>query len=189
MGDRHSDIELVRRTKASDQEAFKLLFEQYQPLLFRQVLFMTRDEEAAHDIVQETFYRIWQRRSSLNPRLSFLAYAIRIGGNLARDVARHRRTRQRLDGQLPAPERFERDDPEEALSLTLLRERLTAVINDSLPERCRTIFLLNRFENLSNQEIAALLGISVRTVEHQMNRALRVLRRELRPYVGVAGRR
>jgi RNA polymerase sigma-70 factor (ECF subfamily) len=183
MGDTLRDIELIARTKVSDQEAFKSLFEQYQPVLFRHVLFMTRDEEAAHDIVQETFVRIWQKRSSLKPALSFLAYALRIGGNLARDFARRRRTRKRLDEHVPPPARSERDDPEESLKLSLLGERLTAIVNDQLPERCRKVFLLGRFENLSNQEIADLLGISVRTVEHQMNRALRMLRRSLRPYL------
>lgn len=177
------DSELIKRTRASDQEAFRLLFEKYQPVLFRQILFMTGEEDSAHDIVQETFVRIWTNRARLQPGLSLLAYAVRIGGNLARDLARQRRRHERLKDQVPSPARVDDHDPEEALHRSALAERLTAVVNDQLPERCRTVFLLNRFENLTNQEIAELLGISVRTVEHQLNKALRIVRREFRPTV------
>jgi RNA polymerase sigma-70 factor (ECF subfamily) len=178
-----TDTELISRTKASDQEAFRLLFERYQPVLFRQILFMTGEADAAHDIVQESFLRIWESRSRLKPELSILAYAVRIGGNLARDLARRRRRHERLEGRVPPPARTENHDPEEVLHRSLLEARLSAVVNERLPERCRTVFLLSRFENLNNREIAVLLGISVRTVEHQMNRALRILRRNLRPFV------
>ena len=188
MDEGTQDIELIVRTKASDQEAFRLLYEKHQPVLFRQILFMTGEEEAAHDIVQETFFRIWENRSHLQPGLSLLAYAVRIGGNLARDLARRRRRHERLREQVPPPDRADNHDPEEAIHHSALAERLTAVVHDQLPERCRTVFLLNRFENLSNQEIAGLLGISVRTVEHQLNKALRIVRRELRPDLGVRGK-
>jgi RNA polymerase sigma-70 factor (ECF subfamily) len=179
VGERVSDRELLQRVKASDREAFRDLFGKYQPIVFRQVLFQTRDADAAHDIVQETFLRIWERRGALKPQLSFLAYALRISVNLVRDSARQRRTHERLENMIPPPARSERDDPEEALRLMLLQERLSAAVNDRLPDKCRTVFLLSRFERMGNREIAERLGISVRTVEHQINRALKILRKEL----------
>jgi RNA polymerase sigma-70 factor (ECF subfamily) len=88
--------------------------------------------------------------------------------------------RERLQGAVPPPSLSEGDDPLEALQATLLEEQLIVVINGELPEKCRRIFLLSRFEGMSNREIAELLGLSVRTVEHQINRALKVLRKQLK---------
>lgn len=177
-----SDESLIERVRNSDTEAFRLLFERYQPIVFRAALFRTRQIDASHDVVQETFLRIWEHRSSLRPQLSFPALLYRVSGNIIRDLARRENTRDRLRRLVPVPAVSEGDDPEEALHLTQLEERLTTAINDHLPDRCRTVFLLSRFEGMTNSEIASLLGISVRTVEHQINHALRVMRRELRGY-------
>ena len=180
MEEKVADIQLLERVRDSDVEAFRMLFDRYQPIVFRQLLFQTREAELAHDIVQETFLRIWERRSTLNPQLSFLAYTFRISGNLVRDAIRRRKTRERLDSTLPPPSLSEGDDPAEALQLVILEEKLIAIINEELPEKCRRIFLLSRFEGKSNREIADLLGLSVRTVEHQINHALKVIRKELK---------
>ena len=179
MNDQKTDSELLRLVKTSDAEAFRELFERYQPLTFRHVLFLIRDTDAAHDIVQEAFLRIWNHRASLQPHLSFLAYALRIGENLVRDAARHRKIRERFADVLPPPHLSEGDDPLEALQLAQTREHIMAVIEQKLPSRCRMVFLLSRFEEKSNAEIAALLGVSVKTVENQIHHALKVLRREL----------
>ena len=160
-----------------------MLFDRYQPIIFRQALFRTRDTDLSHDVVQETFLRIWEHRSTLKPHLSFLAYALRISENLVRDTFRRRKTRQRLDGDIPLPAVSVGDDPGEALQLTMLQEKLSAVINESLPERCRMVFTLSRFEGKSNQEIADLLRISVKTVENQIGNALKVMRKKMRGYL------
>ncbi len=173
------DPDLVQRIQRSDVEAFRLLFKQYQPIVFRDAIIRTQDADLAHDIVQETFLRVWERRSSLQSNRSILGYLLRIGGNLARDAGRHKRTRERLQHDIPRPVLSEGDDPESALHLALLEERLTAIVNDLLPHRCRMVFVLSRLEGKSNKEIAALLRISVRTVEHQIGKALRIVRREL----------
>jgi RNA polymerase sigma-19 factor, ECF subfamily len=173
-----SDVQLLERLKDSDEEAFRALFHRYQPIVFRQVYFRTRQTDVSHDIVQETFVRIWERRAVLKPHLSFLAYAMRISGNLVRDAARHRAVRARVDGTIPPSPMSEGDDPLEAVQAAMLEERITAIIG-TLPEKCRRTFLLSRFEGKSNQEIAELLGLSVRTVEHQINHALKVLRKSL----------
>jgi len=159
-----------------------MLFERYQPIVFRHVLSQTGQTDLSHDIVQETFLRIWIHRSSLKPDLPFMAFALRISGNLARDAFRHRRTRERLERSIPPPALSEGDDPAEALQLTMLEERLTTIINEHLPERCRTIFLLSRVEEKTHREIADLLGLSVKTVENQIHHALKLIRRKIRTH-------
>ena len=178
-----AEIQLIRELRDSDVGAFRLLFDRYQPIVFRNVLFQTRQTDLAHDIVQETFLRVWEHRGSLQPHLSFLAYLFRISGNLVRDAVRHQRTRQKVEPALPPPPVSERDDPEEALARDMLEEKLNVIITRNLARRCRTIFLLSRVEGKSHQEIADILGLSVRTVEHQINHALKVLRRNLRGYL------
>lgn len=171
---------LLQKVKDSDTEAFRVLFERYQPVVFRRVLFSVRDSDMAHDIVQETFLRIWTHRRTLQPQQSFLAYAFRISGNIVRDESRRRAVREKFKDVSAKPVHQEMGNPEDALELTLLQMRLSDVIDRGLPERCRTIFILRRFEGMTNREIAALLHLSVRTVEHQMNKALKVLRKEMR---------
>jgi RNA polymerase sigma-70 factor (ECF subfamily) len=137
----------------------------------------------AHDCVQETFLRVWERRGALQPELSFPGLLFRIGLNLARDHARRRRTHERLRDGIPPPSRSERDDPAQALALTLLEEELLKVLNAEIPERCRTILLLSRFEGMSNGAIAELLGLSPKTVENQVTRGLSILKRRLRRFL------
>jgi RNA polymerase sigma-70 factor (family 1) len=173
------DRDLIRKVRESDTEAFRELFSRYQPVVFRHSLFRAHDVDLAHDIVQETFVRIWETRGRLRPDLSFLALALRIAGNLLLDAVRHRQMRERLRDQIPHPAPSEGDDPEEIARLSALQDQLRRILNDELGERCRTIFLLSRFERLSNGEIARILGIRVKTVENQISHALRVLRRRL----------
>jgi RNA polymerase sigma-70 factor, ECF subfamily len=176
-------MRLMERVKDSDTEAFRVLFDRYQPIMFRQVLFSTRQADPAHDIVQETFVRIWARRASLRPHQSFLALALSICHNLVLDSVKHRKVRERLEEEVPRPALSEGDDPYEALQRSLLEEQLSMVINENLGERCRTVFLLSRFEEMTHREIAELLGVSPKTVENQINHALKVLRRKLWRYL------
>ncbi len=180
MENESPDIDILTRVKASDRDAFGELFRTYQPLLFRHVFFRVRDTDTAHEIVQEVFVRTWDHRASLKTHLPFLALAFHVARNIIRDMGRHSSTRERLAAEIPPPSLSEGDDPAEALALTILQERIVAILNSELGERCRQVFLLSRYEGKSHAEIAALLGISVKTVENQIARALRALKEALK---------
>ena len=182
MDDTATDAELLARVRDSDVEAFRTLFERYQPIVFRYSLYHTRQIDLAHDIVQETFTKIWERRRGLKTHLSFAAYVLRISGNLIRDSVKHRKVRERLEVFVPLPALSEGDDPGETVEMVALQERISTIVNHNLTQRCREIFLLSRFEGKRHQEIAEMLGLSVRTVEHQISNALKVLRKKLRGY-------
>jgi RNA polymerase sigma-19 factor, ECF subfamily len=181
--DEHTDEQLLRGVKSSDREAFKTLFEKYQPILFKHTLFRLRDADLAHDIIQETFLRVWEHRTSIKPHLPFLPYLFRISGNLVRDHARHVEVRLRHDKQLESQSVPDGDDPENAYRKKVLEEQILRVVNNDLPEKRRTIFLLSRAEGMSNGEIAEMLDISIKTVENQLTSALKVLRRKLAAYL------
>lgn len=178
-----TDEGLVEKLAGGDREAFRLLFERFQPILFRAALYRTRDADRAHDLVQETFLRIWQHRSSLRAGHKFLPYAFRVCDNLFRDTVRRRKVRERLDTEIPPPAPSGHHDPEGVLDVRLLEDRISTIINEDLPAKCRNVFRLSRFEGKSNREIAGLLGLSVKTVENQITRALGILRKRLRGYL------
>ena len=180
MDSKPSDIELLEKVKNSDMDAFRLLFERYQPIIFRQLTYQTGEIDISQDIVQETFIRVWENRRSLKPHLSFLAFTFRISRNILYDFIKHQKVRERSAEFLPPTESSEHDDPLELLQANLLQEQISTIINTHLPPRCREIFLLSRFEGKTHREIASLLKLSVRTVEHQVNHALKVLRRKLK---------
>jgi RNA polymerase sigma-19 factor, ECF subfamily len=175
-----TDEQLLERVKASEVEAFKTLFEHYQPILLRYVVYRLRDTDLAHDIVQETFVRVWEHRSSISPRLPFFPYLLRISGNLMKDYFKHRQVRTKYEDEVPKPEHSAHDDPEISFHLNLLEREIVKVVNTHLADRCRTVFLLSRVEGKSNREIAETLGISVKTVENQIRHALAILRKHLR---------
>jgi RNA polymerase sigma factor (sigma-70 family) len=77
----------------------------------------------------------------------------------------------------------EQDNPEQYLHLTLLEHRVSDIVCTKLSERCREVFLLSRVEGMPNSEIAERLGVSVKTVENQMTRALKILRQHLRRHI------
>lgn len=180
MDHNSTDTQLLERVKESDTEAFRALFERYQPIVFRHAFFQTNQIDLSHDIVQETFIRVWNHRLSLQPHLSFLAYTLRISRNLIFDFIRHQNIRERSEDGLPPHALSEIDDPAEALQLTLLQEQITTIVNNHLPSRCREIFFLSRFEGRTHEEIAHHLHLSVRTVEHQICKALKILRKKLK---------
>jgi RNA polymerase sigma-70 factor (ECF subfamily) len=174
---------LLERVRLSDEYAFQLLYERFQPILFRMALHSLGDVDSAHDIVQETFIRVWNHRSSLRPNLPFFAYLLHIGRNLLRDRAKHLAIKKRLESDIPPPLLSAGDNPDEALQVRMLQEALSEALITVFPARCREIFLLSRMEGMSNAEIGAHLGISVKTVENQITRGLKILRRHLRNYI------
>jgi RNA polymerase sigma-70 factor (ECF subfamily) len=184
---KETDSRLIERLRASDHEAFRLLFERYQPVLFRSVLYSLQDADTAHDIVQETFVRVWKHRASLQPNLPLLAYLFRISRNLVRDYAKHYTVRRRLEADVLDTLQPTEYDPEKSLHSSMLEEKVADIVRTKLPGKCREVFLLRRMEEMSVAEISERLGISTKTVENQITRALKVLRRHLHPYVEKKG--
>ncbi|MBI4428910.1 MAG: sigma-70 family RNA polymerase sigma factor, partial [Ignavibacteriales bacterium] len=165
-----TDSSLIERVRTSDREAFRLLFEKYQPIVFRYVLHSLQDADSSHDIIQETFLRVWNHRLTLRPELPFLALLFRISRNLVRDHAKYDAVRRKLEADIPRLSATVSNGPEESLRSNILQERLSEAVRTKLPAKCREIFLLSRIEGMSNAEISRHLGISVKTVENQITR-------------------
>ncbi len=170
---------LLTKIKEGDKIAFKELFIQNHPVLFRFTVSRVRDSEVAEDIVQETFIRVWKIRKSLNPEKSFFSLIARIAGNLCLDHFRHQAVRLRHKEAIVKTVDTPGESPADLMEISHLEEQLMEGIHTYLPEKCRNIFILSRFEGYSAQEVADQLGLSRRTVENQLYRALKILRKKL----------
>jgi len=178
-----SESQLIERTRGGSPEAFRVLFEKYQPILFRSVVYTLQNVDTAHDVVQETFVRVWNHRSSLQPHLPLLGYLFRISRNLVLDHLKHDAVQKKLEAETATAMYGSKDDPADSLHASMLEEKVAEVIRTKLPPKCREVFLLSRVEEMPNAEIGRQLGISVKTVENQITRGLRILRRHLRQYL------
>ena len=134
----HGDEHLLTGVRESDVASFKILFEKYQPVLYRSLAGRIRDSDLAHDIVQETFVRVWENRLGLNLTLPFYPYIFRISLNLLRDDhrasvvrAKHSEEASKALTQPAAP-------ADEALVVRDLEEEIRRIVDERLGERCRS---------------------------------------------------
>lgn len=166
--------EWMLKIRASDEQAFASLFRSLQPALLSYT--QTFVSEGADDIVQDAFVWLWENRSTLDPEPSIRAYLFTAVRNRALNRMRNDSRRRELIDHVPAPQRPAR--PDTAASLTELKGAMRQWI-DALPARRREAFELSRFSQLTYQEIASVMGISQRTVETHIRRALQHLRDQL----------
>lgn len=176
------DLRLVSETLAGNQLSFQLLVERYQARMFALVRHYTRNPVEIEDIVQDTFLKVFTRLPSFQQQSSFYTWLCRIAINTALDFQK-RLGRNPVRGV---------EDPEFALSPEGLDDarpmsspapapdarlerdeiaRITQGVLDELPEIFRTVLVLREFEDLSYQDIADVLGISIGTVESRLFRA------------------
>lgn len=172
------DGALVARLGAGDSGALDELLRCYWPEVFAYARRILGSADAAEDVAQSTFIRLWQRRTKLGPHGSLRFLLLRIARNFAlnEDRARRRRSHRRHAPGTATP----------ATSTTPLTSILDAELEEAveraiaaLPERRRQIFVLSRYHGLSYREIADLLDLSPQTVANQMSAALTALRRAL----------
>jgi RNA polymerase sigma-70 factor, ECF subfamily len=138
--------------------------------------------EAAKEIVQDAFLGLWEKRETIDlnrPVKSYLTTSIfNRCQNYLRDNQKFSSDLLGIENLLEQPDMLTPDFLVEAELETAIKAAI-----DQLPEKCREIFLLNRFENLKYQEIADKLGISQKTVEAQMSKALQHMRVKLSEYL------
>ncbi|NIV97129.1 RNA polymerase sigma-70 factor [candidate division KSB1 bacterium] len=174
----------IQALRAGNKEAFRAVFMEYQPHLYRYLWLRVRSVEMAEDLVQETFVRLWQTRKKLDPGHNLEVYLFRIARNLAINTMRTIKRRQtfRFNDELNPLSSISTDD---TVEYTQLAQLIDDVIL-SLPEKSRTAFLLSRYEELSHKEVAAVMGVSVKTVEKHIGKVLEVLKKQLAKFEFIA---
>jgi RNA polymerase sigma-70 factor (ECF subfamily) len=156
-------------------EVFEDIFVNYYESLYGYAFSILKNELFAEEIVSDVFYRLWLKKDKLKNVTSLAAYLYKSVYNACMDNIRHNKTKkifkrdalhQSTETTSNAANDINAKDFEKYLRNALLQ----------LPEQCRTVFQLNRMEELSYNDIAKRLSISVKTVEAHMSKALRRLR-------------
>lgn len=172
---------LLARLKADDRTALRDLFKAHYPMVCQAIFRFVQDRSTTEDLAQEVFLRFWEKRHKIEVSTSLPAYLRRMGVN--EGLGYLRKAKRWSGNELDAAQEPAADDSAEAQYLQgELEQHITAAIH-SLPPKCRTVFQLSRFEDLTYLEIADQMGISIKTVENQMGKALRVLRKRLHHYL------
>jgi RNA polymerase sigma-70 factor, ECF subfamily len=167
--------ELLQRICQGDEESFTEAFDQYYAGLCYFADKYIRDLDESRSLVQQVFVDLWIKRDRLVVHQSFKAYLFKTVQNAALDYLKHKQVEIKFLREVRSDSQtFDPNFMEEAE----LNARINLAI-EGLPEKCREIFLLCRFEELRYSEIAQRLGISVKTVEMQMGIAMKKLRLKL----------
>lgn len=177
-----TDNELMQRLATDGEAAMELIFRRHYGEVCRAVYRVVPQAETAEDIAQEVFLELWKKRNQLTISTSLGAYLRRAALNRALNYLRDQKMKWSDDAELPAMPDGAPSVPEQ-LEAEELQKMVDQYI-DQLPEKCRLVFVLSRFESLSHAEIAEQLDISPKTVENQITKALRFLRNALGPYIG-----
>ncbi|MGN6438977.1 MAG: RNA polymerase sigma-70 factor [Agriterribacter sp.] len=164
--------------------SFEAIFTSFYGGLHGYACTLIRNEAAAEGIVQQVFLKLWEKRNSLSIDISVKAYLYKSVYNHCLNYIKHRQI-QSVHEKYMAKQPVSLAEASESKVLGKeLREHIRAAIED-LPEQCGIIFKMSRFEELKYQEIASKLGLSIKTVEAQMGKALRLMRLRLAEYLPI----
>lgn len=162
--------------------AFEMLFRTYYQSLCNYAYTFLRDREEAEEVVQSTFLLVWEKRDSLAIRTSVKPYLYAMVRNACLNVIKHDKIKRRHAGEEIALAERSHESVAHAVASNELENRIKLAM-DQLPEQCRMVFKLSRFEELKYAEIAEQLSISVKTVENHMGKALKIMREQLKDYL------
>ena len=179
----NEDWSYISGLRRRDSKTYEVVFKKYYPLL---VVFIVRhigDEDVAKDIVQDIFFKLFERGHSLPDNFQLKSWFYRVARNAAVDYLRHLQVEDKYkflmaEGMINIPDIDEEID-----------EQVYAKVNlaiESLPEQCRLIIKLNVLEGKKYQEIAEELGITINTIRTQVSRGYKKLREILAEEVGTS---
>jgi RNA polymerase sigma-70 factor (ECF subfamily) len=180
-----SQINLVKRAQAGDEQAFATLFQQHKNRVYSVCLLMTKDVAEAEDLTQEAFLQVFRTVSSFRGDAAFSTWLYRVAVNTVLMKLRRRKSPptvsldEPVNSESPSLHRdFGKSDPE--LTGVVDRIALRRALQE-LPEGCRTIFSLHEVEGYQHHEIAELLDCSIGNSKSQLHKAKLKMRSLLFP--------
>lgn len=170
------DSRLIELLREGDPLSFEILFQKYYVRFYNFVFNLTKNSQAAEDIIQNVFMKIWINRASLRPDQSIHNYIYVLSKREMLNHIRDRKAYVQVE-RLVMTEQPSEEVTDQSMALKELDERIRRFIAD-MPEQRRKVFLLSRYRGLTNKEIAEMMGLSVRTVDRHINLALTSLKKE-----------
>lgn len=184
-----SDKTLYSALKQGDKRAFEYIYRSWYEQLVHFSNEYLVDIETSKNIVQNIFLRLWEKHTLVDADSNLKSYLYMATRNACLSHMRHLRVEETyLKNALINPEDFQLNyDALEELKIDQIDfselEGLIRETIESLPERCREVFILSRYHDMKNKEIAEKLGISIKAVEAHITRALTKLRSNTKDYI------
>jgi len=166
---------IVSEFISGSETAFDELFRKYYRRLVNFSMNVVKNKDSAEEVVQDLFVTLWEKKDKLQLKVSLKAYLYRAVYN--NSIHYYKKQQRFVHNDVELSEELS-DDYTDILEQSELEERIYQTI-EQLPEKCKEIFKLKRFDELKNKEIAEQLRISIKTVETQMTRALKFLTKNL----------
>ncbi|TCC98514.1 RNA polymerase sigma factor [Pedobacter hiemivivus] len=170
-----SILELTALLKNSDERSFSELYKIYSTRIYSNLKRLTKDDELAKELLQEVFFKVWEKREALNVEISFQAYLYKISENMVRDFFRKASRDKKLMEHLinAASEMY---NTVEDLYISKENQSLFQKAIDELPPQRKRIFTLCKIEGKSYDEVSQLLGISNSTINDHIVKATKAIR-------------
>ena len=172
--------QLIAKFVAGDLRTFEMVFRDYYEPLVRYGNTFLKDSDESEDIVQQVFVSVWEKREELEVHTSIRALLYKAVHNACLNRIKHHKVRAVHAVEVKAT--HSDIDASNQLEAAELDGKIHQAI-DRLPEQCAKIFKMSRFEQLKYQEIADQLGLSIKTIENQMGKALKMIRESLKDYL------
>ena len=172
--------QLMSRNELAFERAFKRWFQSLHTYAFT----IVRDDYEAEEIVQQVFCKLWERADGITISGPVSAYLYRAVYNESMNFLKHQKVKARHQLYVAHQSKQEQQAFNDGLTSEALERKYTDALQE-LPEQCRTVFQLSRFDHLKYREIADRLDISVKTVENQMGKALKILRNKLAEFLTI----
>ncbi|MFT6879583.1 MAG: RNA polymerase sigma-70 factor (ECF subfamily) [Psychromonas sp.] len=170
--------------REGNRTAFEAVFRTYYEDLSRYAFSILRKKEESEDLVQQVFVNFWEKREQTIISGSLKSYLFRSVHNQSLNLIKHEKVKANYVEHSQYFDTKFHSEVEEELEGKELESKIAEAI-DTLPNQCRKIFIMNRMESLKYKEIADQLDISIKTVENQIGKALKVLRGSLASYLSV----
>ena len=174
----YSESNLALNLKKGDKRAFETIFDQYKSKLYFFALGYLHSPYEAEDVLQNTFLSLWEHRHSIDETLSVKNYLYKtVVNNIYNFLKQEGIKRKHIDFTLTYA--LEEDDySQRSIYFNDLKQRIESLV-EHLPAQQQKIFKLSRWDGLSHDDIARQLGLSVRSVENQVYRALKFIKEHL----------
>jgi RNA polymerase sigma-70 factor (family 1) len=177
----YGDVELMREIKAGNMFAFDILYKKYSRKVYNFGYSILKSTEETENLIQDVFLNFWEDRLNIEKDSSIKSYIFTLTYNSAISVMRKKASESRYFEYLKTLQEAREEPVNLELEYNELSTRLDMIIK-ALPQRQKEIYLMHKIEELTYNQIAKRLNISVNTIENHMSRALKTIRRKLESY-------
>lgn len=174
----NSEAFLVGRLQQGDKEAFELIFNEYKEKLYYFSLSYLHSSSETEEVIQNVFISLWENRQLVKDQGTLKSFLYKITVNLIYNYFKHQAVHQKYLNHISFMNMLEDDHSQQTIFYNDLKDIIDALI-ENLPLRQQLIFKLSRHVGLSHSEIASRLGLSLRSVENQIYRAIKYIKENL----------